>query len=729
MSFLDTLRSGTTGLKGFNTKLDVIGNNISNVSTTGFKGSRTRFFESYMSPQMSAIENADNTSALNPIDKGHGQIAPIIETLPLEGHYYETGNNLDLAVIGDGYFIVDNRQEQFYSRDGNFDLNENLDLIQDSSGSYIKGWSATLNADGETVIDVSGPLERISFESLVHMPHKSTTEVSYSSNLNGGATARQLQLETSEIGITDPEGNVKTYSMKLSNRDNNTYEMQLLDQNEQLLATFSSDIDRFGELGKWTVSYPENASVQDGDGSIHINIPGQMTYSEEKGDYEFPLTLSLPKESSYSETGSSFEPTLRAATYGESDFEDARIRSFGASFLKGETHSTYLTATDSVGNTHQFITSFERTDPDSNIWQYRVSLPANDPIIQRWLNDPDNNVENPYAPTEKEVSRANESIFGASHSGTLVFEGGLINEELSNIKPVTTQAVTSTPTYLRPLTVSSQDGSLTPMQMKITQPANGGYQYTLELPSDHPLIQKMAQDPQYNIQDPENLSSSELTFLNKAVFGSTNTGSLVFHESGEIDYTSSNIKQLNSSNAELALSTTPSIMVSESVPDILNEMESASGVINLTMDTSLITGFNADFSTKAYAQDGYPAGELKKSKIASDGDGALTGTYSNGQERNIGQIGIAVFRNTYGLKKEGNNLYSLSANSGLDETSIGKPNTDTKGLVLPGFLESSNVDLTTEMTEMILAQRMFQSNSKIISVSDQAINTALQMKK
>ena len=135
------------------------------------------------------------------------------------------------------------------------------------------------------------------------------------------------------------------------------------------------------------------------------------------------------------------------------------------------------------------------------------------------------------------------------------------------------------------------------------------------------------------------------------------------------------------------------------------------------------------FSTAVRETDGYESGILKYTSITSTGDGTLRGRYTNGEERDIGQIGLAIFRNAKGLTKEGSNLFSLSANSGFDENSIGAPNSATRGLILNQTLELSNVDLPTEFTELLITQRSYQANSKAITTSDAALQTAINIKR
>ena len=107
-------------------------------------------------------------------------------------------------------------------------------------------------------------------------------------------------------------------------------------------------------------------------------------------------------------------------------------------------------------------------------------------------------------------------------------------------------------------------------------------------------------------------------------------------------------------------------------------------------------------------------------------DGKINASYSNGQTRLLGQVAVAEFANASGLEKEGDNLYSSTLNSG-DATL--QDVTEDGGSISTGVLEMSNVDLSQEFTNMITAQRGFQANSRIITVSDTLLEELTNLKR
>jgi flagellar hook protein FlgE len=138
-----------------------------------------------------------------------------------------------------------------------------------------------------------------------------------------------------------------------------------------------------------------------------------------------------------------------------------------------------------------------------------------------------------------------------------------------------------------------------------------------------------------------------------------------------------------------------------------------------------ITQFASRSSAKMVKQDGYTMGYLESFKI--DQRGVITGVYSNGANRDIGQVALASFTNPGGLEKEGENTYVVSNNSG--EANIGESGIAGKGKIIAGALEMSNVDLAEQFTDMIVTQRGFQANSRSITTSDQMLQELLTLKR
>jgi flagellar hook protein FlgE len=123
-------------------------------------------------------------------------------------------------------------------------------------------------------------------------------------------------------------------------------------------------------------------------------------------------------------------------------------------------------------------------------------------------------------------------------------------------------------------------------------------------------------------------------------------------------------------------------------------------------------------------QDGYTAGNLQR--FTTGQDGIILGQYSNGQTKPLGQVILANFTNPNGLEPLGNNAWAESASSGVPL--VGTPNSGSFGVLQQSAVESSNVDLTAELVNMITAQRVYQANAQTIKTQDSVLQTLVNLR-
>lgn len=144
-----------------------------------------------------------------------------------------------------------------------------------------------------------------------------------------------------------------------------------------------------------------------------------------------------------------------------------------------------------------------------------------------------------------------------------------------------------------------------------------------------------------------------------------------------------------------------------------------------TLDFNGVRQFADETSVAVLRQDGLPKGELDG--ISIDRSGTLIGSYSNGLIKELGRIALARFENPPGLLKVGDTMFAESVNSG--DAVIGMANTSGLGAIMSNSLEMSNVDLSNEFTEMIITQRGFQANSRIITSTDEMLQELVNLKR
>jgi len=143
----------------------------------------------------------------------------------------------------------------------------------------------------------------------------------------------------------------------------------------------------------------------------------------------------------------------------------------------------------------------------------------------------------------------------------------------------------------------------------------------------------------------------------------------------------------------------------------------------MSFNFSGTTQYGAAFGVTAITQNGYATGQL--STVAIDTAGIVSAVYTNGRSTQLGQLAMANFPNPQGLKQLGNTNYSETFSSG--DVVQGTAASASFGSIQSGALESSNVDLTTELVNMITAQRAFDSNAQVITTANQESQTIIQL--
>jgi flagellar hook protein FlgE len=184
---IQAMYSGITGMKAFKTQLDVIGNNIANVNTTAYKAESISFQEMLTQTIKAASAPSSGSGGVNPSQVGLGVAVGSINIDNTQGSKTATGKGADLAVDGNGYFVLSNGDSIAYTRDGSFGLDSQYNLVSSSTGMKVLGWQADLTT-GE--LDTS---KAITGGSGIHIPvgglsvAKQTSGVTLAGNLDASA--------------------------------------------------------------------------------------------------------------------------------------------------------------------------------------------------------------------------------------------------------------------------------------------------------------------------------------------------------------------------------------------------------------------------------------------------------------------------------------------------------------------------------------------------------------
>jgi flagellar hook protein FlgE len=185
-----------------------------------------------------------------------------------------------------------------------------------------------------------------------------------------------------------------------------------------------------------------------------------------------------------------------------------------------------------------------------------------------------------------------------------------------------------------------------------------------------------------------------------------NTGSLTFNADGTLSSPSSDVAGIGFAG------------LSDGASDMTLNWK-----LRDTSGNSLVTQSAGASSTNASGQDGYASGTYKS--FAVDANGTMTATYTNGGTEVLGQLAIATVSNAEALSRAGSNIYAVNKASGAMD--IGVAGSGSRGSIADSTLEQSNVDISTEFADLIVAQRSFQANSKTVTAFDTITQDTINM--
>ncbi len=194
-----SMYSAVSGLRAHQTMMDVVGNNIANVNTTGFKKSDAIFQDVLSQTLNGAGAPTEALGGTNAAQIGLGaQLGAIAQNF-LQGALQNTGRDLDLALQGDGFFSLEESGAQLYTRAGSFFVDSNGNLVS-SSGAFVQGWTA----DAAGTVTTSGPAGRISIPVGDQVAPVITSEINLGGNLPSEAAVGATQI--SSLNVYDSQG-------------------------------------------------------------------------------------------------------------------------------------------------------------------------------------------------------------------------------------------------------------------------------------------------------------------------------------------------------------------------------------------------------------------------------------------------------------------------------------------------------------------------------------------
>ncbi len=716
---LRSLWSGVSGLKSEQEAMDVVGNNVANVNTIGFKKGRITFVD-VLSQTMSAATGPEgNIGGKNATQIGLGDTVAVVDNIFSQGSLQATSKTTDLAIQGDGFFIVsdDGGKTYRYTRAGDFSFDAAGNLVN-PEGFIVQGWMAN---DETHKINTAASIENIVIPQDKTVPAGITKNITIKANLNGGDHIEEM---APAHGTVDENGNQVTPDDMAVLFDVNGDAINLGKELAQYIHTnssFSSDCsnncvyDLSGhkiQLASGTVVKLQinNSYVSLTYTTTPTNDPNKFTsfggfvnklktqidniagnnvnvYTTNTGAILISNATNTPLQIGVvSTTAGDFNGYFKSALI---NLEDSQ---HGQSIGSNATRSTlpFLAAPGDIlamsydnGETyHGYI--YTNNTPHASQGTFRT--------IQDLVNAINYDLQQKYG------NNAKASI--DPKTGEIVIENDTNND-------IRIGKVFSNNLKLGTI-MGTLSGLINPNGKVSSQPFEAAVHVTSidvydSLGNKHTVtftFRKTGYDTSgYAIWSWE-------ASVPKPGQVSNNSGIIKFDQNGRLVYLSSPV----AITVDWRNGTQPQVIN-------LNF-----GDIN-TFDG--LTQFSLPSQTTAETQDGYPGGSLQRVMINQDG--VIIGIFSNGKSYPLAQIALAKFANNEGLMKEGNSMYAETANSG--HPVIGTAGTGGRGTFAPSHLEMSNVDLAEEFTNMIIYERAFQANSRSITTSDQMIQELLNLKR
>ncbi|MBF9016158.1 MULTISPECIES: flagellar hook protein FlgE [unclassified Oceanispirochaeta] len=347
-----SLYSGVSGLQNHQTRMDVIGNNVSNVNTIGFKKGRVIFQDMISQGMRGAARPSEELGGVNPMQVGLGMTVATIDTIHTQGSLQSTGNTTDLAIQGNGFFILSQGDKEFYSRAGAFGLDEGGMLVNPANGMRVQGWEAE-TVDGETFINSASDTKSLFIPIGSKDPASATSEVELACNLDkrtpevlegaGPGDVRQGSW-TIDKDIYDNFGNVHKMTVNFTkvNGTANQWNVNVaVDEDAELPSNTTLDIGaenntdnnfimEFDNLGALTAAFDgQGDRVEAGALLIPVSFDVQDTTPDGDGALlRQTLNLNLGEVGSYTNTVTQFAETSSTKAFRQNGYSMGYLETF-----------------------------------------------------------------------------------------------------------------------------------------------------------------------------------------------------------------------------------------------------------------------------------------------------------------------------------------------------------------------------------------------------------------
>ncbi len=730
MGLSQALYSGISGLSNHQVRMDNVGNNLANVNTVGFKKGVHQFNTLFSQTVRGGTAPSDNRGAINPVQMGLGTSTSSINQQFTQGSLQTTGNQRDMAVEGNGFFVLDTGIEgtwgRAYTRDGTFYL--------DTDGRLLAG-------EGLRVMGVqadTGEIEEAASATEVTIPigktgaARETSEVAMTGNLNSDVDVAKPNIVTTRAA--PPTTNAE--STWIGNNGGNDINIGHAETSAALwdptavnpitgLATGwaadqTVDLANLQYLRGTALVQPFNGVAAGDEITISFRKGGRKmsaTFTYGNNDPDASGT-GIPPWDAVTGDGTTLAHFMEFLNGDVGDdgvaASDQRLRG-GA---MGTVHTrARTTATDGYDVIAEHAGAFERRYVGTTDFTGAATAGSHSGAVDY---DGDGNLdpttkvsigsnlgeENAITDIEISFNSVNYDDLFSEDADYGTVEGGstttnlIFYDSLGNSHEVTMQ-----------MALVGRDTNFSTWRWVADSTADTDASWMYKDKDGNPVFNQTVVDPAGYDQTAAGNPDRVPTSIN------VGTGLIRFDSEGRFV---GGTELSSTGGIEIDLSNQG---VNE--PLNINIIEGLSSDLEQDLSFADLTQVAAAHDFNLSEQNGSPPGTLDSFTVTSDG--LINGVYSNGVLEVLGQLVLAMVDNPQGFIQAGQNMYIEGPASG--EPRIGFPETGGRGSIRAGTLELSNVDISEEFTNLIVTERGFQANARVISTSDEMLVELVNLKR
>ncbi len=642
-----SLFTGLSGLRAFETSLDVVGNNIANSNTVGYRSGRTTFGDLLSITTSPGSAPSATVGGQNPSQLGLGVGVKSIDIDTSSGSILATDRNLDLTIFGPGFFVLNNGSRDFYTRAGTFGFDANGTLVDLGTGYTVKAATGASIVVPPNAIAPPQPTAAVTMQgnlpATVHGPLPAILETT--NPLSTGTAALVSGSKSGPFALTNGD----SMTLQVDGGPPQTITFHTADFVNIAAATAAevAAVINTQATGVTASANGSNVDIQ----SNKLGNSSSIKLTDVTGSPAFTLGLQTVSTTG-TESAALAATDLNSLVSTEAQYQNgdgitiSGIQSDGTEF---EDTFVYGTTGTTVGDLNTFI--------QSHFSDATVTLGADGKLTLT----ADNPGEAKYALS---IADAPGNVGGASWS---------------DVQFVVQQPGTKPDEVNTAITVYDKNGDSHILSLTFDRVDALEWKLTATLPDNDGLV----------------LDSS--------------VTNIRFNSDGSLQ------------NAGGTGAGDPNIELQFVTGNQTIDLNFGSPKSGTSTGIDGITQFGGPATAQAISQDGYAAGTLADVTVTEDG--AVRASFTNGQSQTFGVIALANFANPGGLRRQGNNLFEETVNSGTANLSAGG---GPGGSIQSGVLESSNVDLAQEFVRMIEAQRGYQASARVIRASEELLNSLLQ---